>query len=90
MIPSKSAALALHHQHRNLRPFEDACAWIRQTRNMARRCVVLHGFLASPTSMQVPCAPETAAALGTIPRISSRQHEGVEALEFHPTTYPAP
>ena len=67
VIPSKSAALALPHQHRNLLPFDDACAWIRQTANMARRCVLLLGFMASSTSIQVACAPETAALLVPTP-----------------------
>ena len=67
VIPSKSAALTLPHQHRNLRPFDDACAWIRQNRNTARRRVVLHGFMASLTSIQVVCAPEITALLETIP-----------------------
>ena len=53
MIPGKSAALALPHEHRNLRPFDDACAWISQNGNMARRRAVLHGFMASLTSIQV-------------------------------------
>ena len=81
VIPSKSAALALPHEHRNLRPFDDACAWIKQEGNTARRRVVLHGFMAS--SIQVACAPKTAALLETIPRIPSRQHEGIEALESY-------
>ena len=67
VIPSKSTALALYHQHRNLRPFDDAGAWIRQTANMARRCVLLLGFMASSTSIQVACAPETAALLVPTP-----------------------
>ena len=33
---------------------------------MARHCVVLHGFMASLTSMQVAYAPETAALLETL------------------------
>ena len=53
VIPSKSAALTLPHQHRNLRPFDDACAWIRQKGNTARRRVVLHGFMASSTSSRL-------------------------------------
>ena len=65
VIPSKSAADALPHQHGNLRPFDDACAWIKQEGNTARRRVVLHGFMAS--SIQVACAPELAALLETIP-----------------------
>ena len=67
VIPSKSAADALPHQHGNLRPFDDACAWIKQEGNTARRRVVLHGFMASLTSIQVACAPELAALLETIP-----------------------
>ena len=35
--------------------------------NMARRCMVRHGFMASLTSIQVDYAPETAALLETIP-----------------------
>ena len=67
VIPSKSAALALPHEHRNLRPFDDACAWIRQEGYTARRRAVLHGIMASLTSIQVACAPEIAALLETIP-----------------------
>ena len=67
VIPSKSAADALPHQHGNWRPFDDACAWIKQEGNTARRRVVLHGFMASLTSIQVACAPELAALLETIP-----------------------
>ena len=67
MIPRKSAADALPHQHVNSRPFDDAFAWIRQKGYTARRRVVLHGFMASLTSIQVACAPELAALLETIP-----------------------
>ena len=88
VIPRKSAADALPHQHRNLRPFDDACAWIRQNRNTARRRVVLHGFMASLTSIQVACAPEITALLETMPSVNARRTTDCHLHEpFQTVTY---